>query len=317
MLAYIRDAKLVIAVKTTKLDANATMYASKKNLSVTYNATSIIITPDGYNQQFINRIKANVPSHLRVWDHSHKRWIFHPTTYRIISNMLENLRQMGFNVIIEQAEFFANASNYVPVIKEETLDIHYIGRVYRRNNSEESAYGWYNDGWNVVFINNALQDYFKVSTTSVDATNYYNALIVNETATHDQIKRAYRVVVKQWHPDICSEPNAREQFEIIQKAYETLISPDKRARYDLGLKLERDFNLLASKGKINNTNYDTNEVVFNPMIKCGRFTVRSERIIGRVYVHQILDIDSITNASGQVMTTTWKEGDSVFTTRWV
>lgn len=60
----------------------------------------------------------------------------------------------------------------------------------------------------------------------------YEVLGVSRDASADEIKRAYRKLAKQYHPDVSTDPNAEEKFKEVQNAYETLIDEDKRAAYD-------------------------------------------------------------------------------------
>ena len=62
--------------------------------------------------------------------------------------------------------------------------------------------------------------------------DYYEVLGVSKNATDDELKRAYRKLAMQWHPDRCKDPNAKEKFTEINEAYETLSDKDKRAQYD-------------------------------------------------------------------------------------
>lgn len=62
--------------------------------------------------------------------------------------------------------------------------------------------------------------------------DYYEALGVNEDTTQEQIKAAYRILAKKYHPDVNDAPNAAAVFQLIQEAYETLSNPQKRKQYD-------------------------------------------------------------------------------------
>lgn len=62
---------------------------------------------------------------------------------------------------------------------------------------------------------------------------YYRVLGVSRTATHEEIKDAYRRLAKIFHPDVSADQDAEKKFKEIQKAYEVLSDPDKRVQYDM------------------------------------------------------------------------------------
>lgn len=62
--------------------------------------------------------------------------------------------------------------------------------------------------------------------------DYYAALGVERDATPDQIKKAYRKLAHQYHPDISKDPQGEAKFKEVQEAYATLKDPEKRAAYD-------------------------------------------------------------------------------------
>lgn len=62
--------------------------------------------------------------------------------------------------------------------------------------------------------------------------NYYDILGVNKKASEDDIKKAYRKLVRQYHPDVSDDPKADEKMGEINNAYETLKDSQKRGEYD-------------------------------------------------------------------------------------
>ena len=62
--------------------------------------------------------------------------------------------------------------------------------------------------------------------------NYYEILGINQRATDGEIKKRFRELAKQFHPDKNNSKTAEDQFKKIQSAYETLSNPQKKVEYD-------------------------------------------------------------------------------------
>jgi molecular chaperone DnaJ len=62
--------------------------------------------------------------------------------------------------------------------------------------------------------------------------DYYQVLGVSRDASAEELRRAYRRLARQYHPDVNKDSGAEDQFKEINEAYEVLSDTEKRARYD-------------------------------------------------------------------------------------
>lgn len=67
----------------------------------------------------------------------------------------------------------------------------------------------------------------------VEFKDYYQVLGVAKTASAEEIKKAFRKLARQYHPDVAKDKKtAEEKFKEINEAYEVLSDPEKRKKYD-------------------------------------------------------------------------------------
>ena len=106
--------------------------------------------------------------------------------------------------------------------------------------------------------------------------NYYELLEVDKNASPEIIEKAYKILVKKYHPDlqqnVTDKKFAEEQIKLINEAYDTLSDKNKKANYDINLqnnyisqeqynilineniKLKKQLNILEEKLNFNYTN---------------------------------------------------------------
>src|SRR5215213_9764969 len=68
---------------------------------------------------------------------------------------------------------------------------------------------------------------------AVQFKDYYEVLGVPRGANEDEIRKSFRKLARQYHPDVAKDKkNAEEKFKEINEAYEVLSDPEKRRKYD-------------------------------------------------------------------------------------
>ena len=83
-------------------------------------------------------------------------------------------------------------------------------------------------------------------------TNFYDILNISKDASVDEIKKSYRALSLQYHPD--RETGSTEKFQEINQAYEVLSDPQKRQQYNMELQFglgQGGFSMEAEMGDIN------------------------------------------------------------------
>lgn len=247
----------------------------------------LIWTP--YHGGFVQELKVAIPYTSRAWDKERKAW-------RVDAGHGTTLKRLVFKYFHE--DIGLPAASTPARVEQRLLEVHYIGACKDRG-SERSAFGMLQDGeWGVIFPEQVLRDWFESGPAPINDTSLYGILGANLVATAEELKTAYRRMAKQWHPDICTEPDATQRFQRINHAWEILSNERARGRYDAGLRLEASL-----RGGQPST--PGNELVYRPPLRCGFILVNGTEVLTRFQVKKILAWEDILNERGQTLVTSF------------
>jgi hypothetical protein len=268
-----------------------------------------------YNPLFVAAFKAAVPYAARRWDGNARRWLVDAQYGDIVAQLVAQHYGVELDVPL------VHPHAVQPQIT--TVRLEYLGRCKERNNGHRAASGYANGGWTVVIAETVLRTWFaaeesraECAAQNVAPQTLYTVLAVPATADADRIKKAYRQLARQWHPDVCKEPDAREQFERIKSAYDILGDDLKRRKYDVGLKFEystkpkRESRLQQHLARLDLDGY-------RAPLRCGLLLVEGTRTLGVLHVTTILQWADIVDDQGRTMVSSWPGGAQHFITEWV
>jgi hypothetical protein len=255
-----------------------------------------------FDRALLDKIKT-LPARERQWDSVNKVWLIAPSSIDRVKQILES--HTGQTITLPE---LAAAQ-----VKTETKQfiLQYIGRC-KDQSGQSIAMGLVGDQWLLEFPEKALRDYFGDSgeQLSLEPQTYYQVLCVQESVSQADIKKAHRMLARQWHPDVCKETDAAEKFRKIQEAYEALSDPVMRKRYDAGLFYERAQEVRQSRRPFNPNSYRS------PYL-CGLVNVEGQQVLSRFCVSRIISWSDYVNESGQTMVSSWDSSISQVRTMWI
>lgn len=255
--------------------------------------TKVLVDGDVYVCQFsydatkVSMLKNTIPYGARKWEKDRGVWL--------VNKDYRSQLQMIFPEI-KVPQIFAEQLQ-----ERATFRVVYVGKTKERGNGR-SALGFDGVHWNIVFPERALKLWFDGFEDFGDDKTYYGLLSVQQNSNADEIKSGFRRMVKQWHPDVCSENNAHEMFLKIREAYDVLSDESKRARYDIGL---------ALAGPVVDTGGG-----YRPMLRCGSVTCDGFWPMDRFVVDRIVNWQDIVE-NGKTLVTSWVMGEDRPRERWV
>lgn len=263
-----------------------------------------------YDPSFVAALKMAIPASDRKWDGGRKQWMVSPD----YGSQLQRLVEQHYGVTVS----LPNAPGRAQSDEMRLLDVRYIGAAKSRENGEETATGWAGGSWSVIFPKSVLLEWFGQTQRPDEAQTLYSVLGVSQSVTMMDLKKAYKRAARTWHPDLCREPGAKEQFQAIQEAYEVLSSPITRGKYDAGLQFEA-MSKAHSKPDVDFYQVGKSSWTkeYRAPLRCGLILATGQERLGRFVVSSIEQWADIVNERGEVLVTSWAAGDDTFTESWV
>lgn len=269
-----------------------------KKCKVTCQHGSLLVTTP-YNPQFVALIKS-LPASARRFDPANKVWL-------VDTQYAKQVREWVLQCYGEDIGTITTSNNQQKT-ELRVCDVWYLGRTKPAGDEYQASGMNAQKEWIFIFPEKVLREWFEGSAQYINTTTLYSILSIQCTATDEEIKSAYRRMVKQWHPDVCKEPNAQEMFIRIKEAYELLSNPTKRARYDAGLVLEASLNSAFTEIQ--------GSIGYRAPLRCGYILAEGYERLGRFYVQKILSWEDITTDKGTLVAS-WPTGATEPVWSWV
>lgn len=267
-----------------------------------------------YDERIVALFKQHIiPTHRSFRKDLGNGWLIHPDSIDLACQQFEavyggRIRRPG---PISQTP-------REPEIKLFSME--YIGACHDRGQGRFTACGaTAPDSWPVEFPEEVLKKFFSgsVDLNPIDQQTAYGILLLTEACDFQAIKSAYRRMARQWHPDVCKEPDAADRFRAIQEAYETLSDPMARRKYDAGLYFER-----KAKGEKSpeHSSRDFNQYGqargYRSPLTSGLVTVKGVQGLARFVVSEILTWVDLQNNKGQIAVSSWSPGAQTYQIVW-
>lgn len=273
---------------------------------------AITATPGGlqistpYDAAFLSEFKQAVPHAGRAWQKPY--WIVEPQYGMLVASLISK----HFKTTVTLPTL--SAAPGAP--ETRALELRYLGRCKRRELGEASAFGTL-DGtnWTLVFSETVLRAWFGAQNQQPDTPEtLYSVLGIAKTNDAGAIKQAYRRMARQWHPDVCKEPDATVRFQAIGHAYSVLGDEPMRRKYDAGLALEAS---LTSTRRGANGWDNAASVEYRAPLRCGLVLAEGLPRLGRFVVSKIVDWQDIVDGRGRTLVSSWDSDAERVRIEWV
>jgi hypothetical protein len=273
--------------------------SSSPSASVTEQG-GMLVLHSSYNAELVGWVKS-LPQSDRAYKPDEKTWTIDPKHGNALKDAVS--RYLGIDVTIPQVAQVSLAEQLA------TFEVRYLGGArLRGTDGERTATGFSSGEWKLIFPETVMRKWFgEHDAKPGEMPTKYGILGVPATSSGAELKSAYRKMTMIWHPDRNHDPDATDQFRLVQEAYEILSDPGKRQKYDVGLKFQ------ASLGgqRISNE-----KVYFSPL-RCGIITGLFKPVAGNRFVVQRIDGWKDIIVGGKMLVPTFERGAKTFIEQWV
>ncbi len=261
---------------------------------------------EDFSYVLLDDLKASIPIHGRNWNRKRKVW---EIAYNHGQDVIDVVRRnLGKTLTLPQ-----QITDSMPKTEIRLLKLEYIGAAKERNDGSIIALGFCDNQWSIVFSLKVLREWFEGNGDTPlnpnSAPSLYAVLGVNKKATDRDIKKAFRIAAKTWHPDINDDKDAATQFRRVNDAYETLKNDKLRRKYDA-------INWMLAQNKNTENAELIQSSVWRPPKRCGWITVEGQETLGRFIVSHILQWNEIVEA-GMYMVSYWPKDGDKFAIDWI
>lgn len=257
-----------------------------------------------YSPPLVAALKAQIPATDRRWDPNAKAWRVLPSYGQTCANLAAQYCRRSVRVPAMQTA----------AARQETrlLDVRYVGITKDRGGGERSAFGLVAGQWSLVFPEPVLRDWFSAEIKPDEEQTLYGILGIKQDSNEASIKSAYRRLARQWHPDVCKEPDAAEQFKTIIRAHQILSDWRLRQKYDAGLALSKSLSITAEARAA----IESITAGYRCPLRCGLLLLDGTEQLGRFVTARILAWEDIVQG-GLTLVTSWVVGADAPTEQWV
>ena len=292
-----------------------------------------IVTP-GYKthksqvSQFVQEIKRDIP-----WSNgTGRRWVKQETAWYVGRDYLPTACRIIREAFGQEVRIthIARADGKAP-LEERLLYVFYLGLPKERE--LDGHKGFFSLGHSNKDLDSAcafpvpvMENWFGTNTApkrrkkrGVESIvwNPYTELGIplarQDTVTDAEVKKAYRVAAKVYHPDVSDAPDATQKFQLINQAYEILGTAESRKRFNVSLKIALASNTKDAARAVNGkdlSRYAIKYSTYLPPVRCGQVKAKGRTVVGMFIVDEILEWHDIIDQRGQILVTYWS-GDQV------